>query len=148
MKKSPFYFLFLFAALAGGCSHSNIVNPSTNNISIGTFTGSFRRIHLSKNGVHDTVSANLMLNIQAANGYKVVGDTSTVHAGSNGVYVTAPNNGSVQFFDSTYPLTGVAKKIHLSGTYQYSFDGSNLLISAHTTVDTLSYEYNLKKTGN
>jgi hypothetical protein len=137
MKHKIIYLSLLISAIAAGCQKQIPVAPDPQ----GTFTGQFTRIRLNSNGKLDTTYANLQLTVQAATGYSVSGDTSTIHAGSYGTYQFSPN--LVGFLDKTYPTTGKPAKIHLSGTYQYSFDGINFIIVG--TTDSLGLIYNLKK---
>jgi hypothetical protein len=86
--------------------------------------------------------------MEPATGFAVTGDTSTIHAGSYGVYVVYLANGVVAFSDKTFPTTGIPTKYHLSGLYGYHYDGTNFQISYYSPLDTLALVYNLKKTGN
>jgi hypothetical protein len=137
MKCKIIYLSLLLSVFAAGCAKQIPVAPDPQ----GTFTGQFTRIRLNKNGKLDTAYANLQLTVQAATGYSITGDTSTIHAGSFGSYQFGGN--LVAFLDKTYPTTGKAAKIHLAGTYQYSFDGLNFIIVGSTY--SLGLIYNLKK---
>lgn len=110
----------------------------------GNFTGEFRRVHISKTGVHDTLKANIQLSLDLTTGFAVTGDTLTVHAGSHGGYAISANY--IQFNDITYPKTGTPSKIHLNGAYEYYYDGSSVFQMVTSTLpDTLSFQYDLKK---
>ena len=137
MKRKIMYLSFLVTALAAGCQKQLPVTPDLQ----GTFTGQFTRIRLNKNGKLDTAVANLQLNMQASAGYTITGDTSTIHAGSKGNYQFSAS--LVAFLDNTYSATAKSTKIHLAGTYSYSFNGVNFIIAGGT--DSLGLLYNLKK---
>jgi hypothetical protein len=145
MKSKLFYFLPLIIAFASGCLSNKNTTPVP--LPSGTFTGQFRRIHISqKTGVRDTQLASLQLVLNTATGFKVTGDTATVHAGSYGGYAIA--QGYIQFNDLTYPASGTPTKTHLEGTYLYYYDGSVFQMLYTTTPDTVSLQYDLKKTAN
>jgi hypothetical protein len=114
----------------------------------GTFTGEFRVVHLNNitQKLDTTKRSNLILTISQATGYKVTGDTVLYHAGSYGDF--AVGSSVIQFIDKTIPAnaSGVLPKIHLSGNYQYGYDGTNFIIQAAN--DTLAYQYVLKKSAN
>jgi len=144
MKSKLLYSLFSIAILASGCLGSKNT-PTPNNYPSGTFTGQFRLIHTnSSTGKHDTSSANIQLTLSTATGYKVTGDTLTLHAGSYGAY--AINTNYISFQDITMPKIGTPKKTHLNGAYQYYYDGSSVfqMIPASSS-DTLALQYDLKK---
>lgn len=133
-----------FLTLLAGCFSSGNKNTAPVPFPAGNFTGQFRAIHQnSKTGFHDTLKATLNLSLSTTTGFKVTGDTATVHAGSFGQY--AMNHVLVQFTDSTLPTTGKPAKVHLTGYYQYSYDGSTFQLLAAPS-DTLVYQYDLKKT--
>ncbi len=145
MKKTLLYFLPLVALFIFGCGPKKTTLPVP--APEGTFSGQFMFLHLhSKTGVIDTLRANLVLQMEAATGYKVTGDTSTVHAGSYGGYVVNIPTRNISFVDATFPPTGTPAKIHLSGVYDYTYDGSNLQLVVYGPQDTLLYYYNMKKT--
>jgi hypothetical protein len=147
MKNSLLYVLSLLLVFASGCVSNNVV-PSTGTIE-GAYAGQFLRIHTHPaTGAMDTVKANIDLSMETATGFKVTGDTSTVHAGSYGSYLVIPTASEVEFFDKTFPLTGFPLKTHLSGTYGYTFDGITLQITGFGAQDTLEYYYKLTRTGN
>jgi hypothetical protein len=141
-------FLFAFILLESGCGGDNISNP-TPNVPEGTFSGKFSLYHLhDKSGVVDTQTAVVNLNIETSTGFKVTGDTSTVHAGSYGSFVVNSNYTEIDFVDKTYPTTGTPAKVHLNGIYNYSFNGTTLQMVTTSAYDTLTYVYNLTRTGN
>jgi len=150
MKNKILYLLPLLVLFAGSCTTPNVTPPATALVPQGTYTGQFTLAHLdSKTGMLDTSKkANLMLNMETATGFKVTGDTATVHAGSYGGYIVTTSTGQVQFFDKTYPPTGTPAKIHLDGIYDYTYDGTTLKIAAFGPLDTLEYFYKFTKTGN
>ena len=146
MKKA-FYIFPLLVAL--GCGKSDTPAPGNTGGPVGTFAGPFMYLHKhSKTGVVDTVKANIILSMQPTVGFKVTGDTSTVHAGSFGTCVVNSTYGVVDFMDSTYPATGTPAKTHLNGVYQYAYDGTTFQLAAHGALDTTAWLYNLKRTGN
>jgi len=102
------------------------------------------RVHQnSKTQKLDTLKANLGLILSQTTGFQITGDTSTLHAGSNGSY--AANAYYMQFVDKTYVASQPFTKYHLSGVYNYNYDGTNLAIFV-TIADTISLQYLLKKT--
>ncbi|OKS85308.1 hypothetical protein RG47T_0752 [Mucilaginibacter polytrichastri] len=129
---------------------SSCMKSSSDNTPIavpsGNFSGQFRVVHRNPTtGKLDTTKkSNLVLTISTATGYKITGDTVLYHAGSYGDF--SMNSAYIQFIDKTIPAnaTGILPKIHLSGTYQYAYDGTNFQIQAAN--DTLAYQYVLKKT--
>src|SRR6476646_6738723 len=113
MKKSLIYLIPVLVALASGClkTAENVprVYPS------GTYSGEFRRLHKRTNSaIIDTTKANIKIVFEPGVGYKVLGDTLTVHAGSKVHYGFATNANYVAFDDDTYPKTGTPAKTHLA----------------------------------
>ena len=148
MKRILLYFLPFLLAFTNGCSPKSIA-PAPNNAPEGTFTGEFKFTHEhAQNGAVDSLTAKIQLQIQQSTGYKVTGDTSTVHAGSYGSYIINSSFTGIDFLDKTYPPTGTPAKIHLNGVYSYTYDGTNLQIIYLGAFDTLSYIYTLKKISN
>lgn len=143
MKKKLLYLLPVLSLLAVGCFKNQVASPAASGLPSGTFTGQFRLLHRSTDKVpFDTTSCNLTLTLNANNAtYAVTGDTSTVHAGSNGTYgISSPY---INFTDKTYPKTGAPTKTHLNGLYQYYYDGTVFQMLAYSS-DTLSLQYDLK----
>ena len=141
--------VFVLFALVGGCIGHNNPAPISGTVPTGTFTGQFARLHLnSKTGKVDTTTANLVLNMETATGFKLTGDTSNVHAGSYGSYIINSTYTAIEFIDKTYPSTGISAKTHLSGIYQYAYDSKNLEIEAYGALDTLAFFYTMVKSGN
>jgi len=132
-------------ALGFGCKKLTYVPPLAQ--PVGTFSGKFAYLHRNNDNLaYDTLQANVTLKLTSTDApFKVTGDTSTVHAGSFGTY--AINSSILVFTDKTMPPVGTPAKKHLSGTYLYSYDGSNLKMLAYSS-DTLRYEYDLTKTAN
>ena len=141
-------FIYLLPALlvltifATGCLKNS--NPPPVPYPTGTFNGQFRLLHkkLNETKVDTLKRANIQLVLETGMTYKVLGDTTTVHAGSKGQY--GINSVYMGFDDNTYPKTGTPDKIHLHGNYSYIYDGSTLVILA-VQGDTLNYRYDLKK---
>jgi hypothetical protein len=146
--KHKLLYLLLVAALASGCSNKSAPVPNNADLPTGTFSGVFTRKHINSKGVIDSAKANIQLQMEIATGFKVTGDTSTLHAGSYGGYNLTTTANTIAFFDRTYPPTGTPTKVHLSGIYQYLYSGTNLQILGYGPLDTLSFYYNLTKTGN
>jgi hypothetical protein len=148
MKRILLYSSLIFVALASGCVPTT-VSPVVAAGPEGTFTGQFMYFHLhSKTGVVDTTKANIQLQMEQSTGFKVTGDTATIHAGSFGSYIVNTAYNNVDFLDNTYPTTGTPTKFHLNGVYAYTYDGTILKMVAYSAFDTLTYFYTLKKTGN
>ena len=151
MKHNLLFLLPFLFFLASGCSEDSINGGLPNNAPEGTFTGQFTLIHVhAKTGITDTLTAALVLNIEMTTGFKITGDTSTLHAGSYGSYEVSSNGGSgqIEFLDKTYPTSGTPVKIHLDGIYDYIYDGTNLQLAAYSPLDTVEYFYKFTKTGN
>jgi hypothetical protein len=143
MKSKLLCLLLLIVVLASGC-YSDKSSAPTPVVLAGTFTGQFRLVHTAyKTGVRDTLSTNIQLTMNNSMDFAVTGDTSTIHAGSHGVYATSGNY--IQFTDITYPKTSIPVKAHLAGIYAYYYDGSIFQMVANSPFDTLSYQYDLKK---
>jgi len=148
MKRILLYSSLILIGLASGCAPKP-VSPVVAAGPEGTFTGQFMYIHIhSKTGVIDTSKANIQLQMEQSTGFKVTGDTSTVHAGSFGSYIVNTTYGQVDFLDHTYPTTGTPTKFHLNGIYAYNYDGTILKMVAYSAFDTLTYFYTLKRSGN
>jgi hypothetical protein len=143
-----FPILILLINLLVSCSLKNDVIAPPNTPS-GTFTGQFTYLHLhSATGKIDTLKANLQLTMDTKTGFKISGDTTTLHAGSYGSFIFGSGYTQIQFIDVTFPSTGKPTKIHLSGIYNYSYDGSSFKFLANGLLDTTSYRYNFTKTSN
>ncbi|MDR3693957.1 hypothetical protein [Mucilaginibacter sp.] len=146
MKNTILYFLISILLFAYGCSANKSNNPTPTTLApVGTFSGHFEVIH-HKSITIDSASANITLDMQAATGFKVTGDTSTVHEGSYGGFIVYQANNTIYFQDhDTYQAAGAAAKVHLNGLYSYSYDGTTLQIGYRSYLDTLILKYNLKK---
>ena len=145
MKHRLLYLLLSLMALNLGCKKLTYVPPPAQ--PVGTFSGKFAYLHRNIDNLpYDTLQANVTLKLTSTDGtFKVTGDTSTVHAGSFGTY--AISSSTFVFTDKTMPPVGTPVKKHLSGVYNYSYDGYSLKILAYSS-DTLRYEYDLSKTTN
>jgi hypothetical protein len=133
---------FLAILLVTACTKSDY-NAPTVTLPTGTFIGQFMRIRRNPTTTKlDTVKANLNLSLSQTTGFQITGDTSTLHAGSKGSY--AANAYYMQFIDQTYVATQPFTKYHLSGVYNYTYDGSNLKVFI-SYADTLSLQYAFKK---
>ncbi|GGH02986.1 hypothetical protein [Mucilaginibacter phyllosphaerae] len=139
MKKLV-YVLPLLLTLAAGCLGNNNGDPIPD--PAGTFSGEFRRITRNSNSTIDTLKANIKVIIEPGIGYHVLGDTSTIHAGSKGHYGIAGNG--IKFVDDTYPQTGTPQKTHLEGEYLFVYNGS--VFQMTRTSENLALQYDLKKT--
>jgi hypothetical protein len=136
--------LLLLLAFAAGCS-KQYTPPRPSSSLQGTFKGQFMFIHQPAHSTTlDTLTANIQLVMQANSTFQVTGDTSKLHAGSFGSFVPGSNS-SIQFFDNTYPASGTPAKIHLSGVYQYTYDGLYLRLAGYGPLDTVAYKYVLQK---
>lgn len=133
--------------LLTSCIKTKDANPTPFNVPDGNFSGKFLTLHKNTTtGKYDTTkTANLQLYISTSSGYKVTGDTATVHAGSYGDFAMDPNY--IQFLDKTVAAgTGVVpNKVHLNGVYQYYFDGSTVFQLQQAYLDTLVYQYDFRK---
>ena len=143
MRKILYLVPMALMALSSCLGTSTTPAPSSVNTPTGTFTGQFRRVHKNPatNKV-DTLKANLTLTLSTATGYAVTGDTTSLHAGSNGIWTI--NDTYITFVDNTLQRTGTPVKIHLNGSYPYGYDGSKLQFLT-TFADTLAYQYDLVK---
>lgn len=144
MHKLIYLLPFVIMALSSCMKSSSDVDPIP--VPSGTFTGSFRVLLLNKttNKYDTTQKIPFTMTMSTATGYKVLADTSTVHAGSYGDFSL---NGTVVYFtDKTYPKSGTPSKIHLAGgPYAYVYDGTTF--NFYTAfADTMAYVYLLKKT--
>lgn len=142
MKHKLLYFLPMLLLLGTGCFKARqavpIPEPS------GIFAGQFRIVHvtLSTNKKDTLRKANIALNLNGGTKvFSVTGDTATAHAGSFGTYtISSP---LINFTDKTFSAAAPGDKTHLTGLYQYYFDGTILQIAAGN--DTLSLQYDLKR---
>lgn len=139
MRRS-FTYLFPFcfvALLITSCVKGSSTTDTAATFPAGTFTGQFRAIHKTTTTV-DTQKANITLTLSTQTGFKLTGDTSTLIAGSHGGYLFNTTYG--YFVDST----AVSSKVHLNGTYLYSYNGS-VFQMLQVSGDTLTYQYDLVK---
>ena len=139
--KKIIYLLPVLVALVSGCFNDQNSVPAPD--PSGTFTGEFRRISKAADQSIDTLKANIKVVIQPGIGYHVLGDTTTVHAGSKGHY--GINGNGIMFVDDTYSATGTSTKTHLNGEYLFIYNGS-VFQMVRNSGDTLSLQYDLKKT--
>ena len=137
------YLLALLFLCYTGCGKINTNVPNSIIVPSGNFTGVFKRVHVKK-GVYDTLKANILLSMSVNTGFRITGDTATVHAGSYGSYAVSNDYTTIQFLDATSATKGLTPKVHLNGVYNYLYDGSRLQIVANSALDTLSYQYDLK----
>ena len=145
MKRNLIYFLPLLMLLAAGCFGNKNQAPAPS-VPIGTFKGQFFGIHTSIKNNLDTLKANLQLVLSPGAAFAVTGDTSTVHAGSYGNFgITSNSTNYINFVDKTFPISGNASKIHLSGTYQYYYDGTTFQMVGTSVMDTLILEYKMTR---
>ena len=145
MKRRFIYLLpalLVLTVFATGCFKNNNTPPIP--YPTGTFEGQFRLLHkkLTDTKVDTLKKATIQLVLETGMTFKVLGDTTTVHAGSKGQY--GINSAYMAFSDDTNPKTGTPEKIHLYGNYSYIYDGSTLVILA-VQGDTINYRYDLKK---
>jgi hypothetical protein len=144
MKKLLLYVSLVTVTMMYGCVHS-VNNPAPTLQPEGTFSGHFEVIH-QNTGVIDSASATVNLDMEAATGFKVTGDTTSVHEGSYGGFEIFSQTNTIYFQDhDTYAPTGKPAKIHLNGVYSYSYDGNLLEIGYLAPGDTLVLKYTLKK---
>ena len=146
MKNSLLYFLLLPLLFICGCSVNKSADATPADIPVGTFTGHFEIIH-NKSSTIDSASATITLDMEAATGFKITGDTSSVHEASYGGFIVYATNSTIYFQDhDTYQAAGAPAKVHLNGLYNYTYNGSLLEIGYVSSPDTLILKYNLKKT--
>jgi len=148
MKRTIFYLSILVGAFLSSCSTKNNVLPLAPAPS-GTFTGQFTLYHI--NTVTNTArgdSTMLNLSLETATGFKITGDTTTLHAGSYGSYVGNSGTSQLVFEDKTLPPTGTPAKVHLNGLYDYRYNGTTLELRTYGPLDTLEYYYKFTRTGN
>ena|ERR1700744_2973257 len=150
MKRKIYYLFLLPLSLLAmtGCLKTN-TTPNNVILPVGTFAGTFTRIHLSlQTGKLDTIKANIILTMAAATGYAVSGDT-THHAASHGGY--SVDGQYIAFSDQTLPPPGsvanapIPVKTHLNGLYQYTYStptgGAGASLQIVFTGDTVAYSY-------
>jgi hypothetical protein len=140
MKVKVIYFISVLATCLSGCLKNN-PTPATP-LPTGTFSGQFIAIRRPPDvPKKDTVKATLMVSLSQTLGFTVTGDT-TKHAGSFGDY--GVNAYNIQFVDQS-GMSAKPPKYHLSGIYNYTYDGSILEIYINY-ADTVSLSYIFKKT--
>jgi len=149
MKNKFCYLPLLLLAITSGCVNQKNPTPAPEQAPQGTFNGKFTRYvrHLSGK-VDSSATANLQLSMQPATGFKVTGDTATVHAGSYGGYSTNTQSAQILFNDVTNPPTINPPKTHLNGIYNYRYDGTTFQMAVFGPADTITYYYKFTKTGN
>lgn len=139
--KRLIYLLPTLLVLASGCFNDSNSTPIPN--PEGTFSGEFRLVRRLPNVTKlDTDKAQIKLVLKPGSGFKVLGDTATVHAGSRGQYGVSVN--TLRFIDSTFKAGNYTKR-HLQGDYLYIYNGFNLQMVLNSG-DSLSLQYDLKKT--
>ena len=147
MKRYLLYLLPLMLVLGEACSTKNDYTPPP--APLGTFKGFFKLLVKKTTGTgYDTAKkvTNLILTISAPNNFKVTGDTTTVHAGSKGLFKY--DGVYIAFGDSTYKV-GPQTKIHLVNTYQYLYTGGiRLQIQRANQAQDSVLVYDLNKTSN
>lgn len=149
MKRNVICLLTIAAACLYGCAGKSNVLPNTPVPVSGTFTGQFKLYHVNRTTNSSRVdSAYIGLVMETATGYKITGDTSKLHAGSHGSYLVDPSSSEILFADQTYPPGSSSPKVHLTGSYNYQYDGTTLQLVTYGAQDTLQYFYRLTRTGN
>jgi len=148
MKKYQLYILPILLALATSCSTKPVDTTPVDYSTVipnGNFLGPFTLIHKnSTTSKLDTSSAIITVAFSSsASTYSVAGDTSKIQAASHGTYTA--DGTLIKFTDATVTKTTSANtpKKHLSGTFFYTYDGTNLVI--YGSSDTLSFNYKLQK---
>jgi len=144
MKTKLFCLLALLSIFAMGCKKIDVTKPPSIGALAGTYSGQFVSVHINT-PKNDTVKANIQLALYPSYTFQVVGDTSTVHAGSKGSFALNSGTTTIQFFDVTFPVSGTPTKIHLSGQYQYTFDQIYLDMTGANSANTTTYTYTLTK---
>ena len=147
MKRNLFYLLPLLLIFTEACStHSdNTPIPAP----LGTFSGTFRLLVKKTTGSgYDTVkkNTNLIISLTTPNHFKVTGDTTTIHAGSRGLFQY--NGVYIAFLDSTFKAGTPQTKIHLTDTYNYLYDGTILIFQRNNTALDSIFRYDFSKTSN
>ncbi|MDN3581346.1 hypothetical protein [Mucilaginibacter flavus] len=146
MKRFLSYLLPILLIFAVACSpkSTSTVVPAPS----GTFSGQFRFYTKNSSGNYDSLRTSITLKLTTDYHFKVTGDTSTVHAGSHGTF--SYDGYYMLFGDSTYSATAPKTKKHLSGLFQYLYDGTNLKMLRSTSgssPDTIG-RYDLSRTLN
>lgn len=141
MKRNLFYLLPLLLTLGVACSPKNEVVPVAQ--PQGNFTGVFGALVKKTSGAgYDTIRDTIALKLTAASLFKVAANTRK-HVASYGAFVY--NGYYIQFNDSLAVTPGI-NKFHLKGVYQYYYDGNVFQLQRNSNGDTLTVQYNLKKT--
>jgi hypothetical protein len=149
MKRNILYLFIIAGVCLYGCNPKNDILPNTPVPVSGTYTGQFKLYHVNpKTSAVHVDSTNLNLTMETATGYKVTGDTTTLHAGSYGSYQVNQFASQILFADKTFPPSGTPAKVHLSGAYAYQYDGNTLELVTYGPQDTLQYFYKFTRTGN
>ncbi|HEX8022489.1 hypothetical protein [Mucilaginibacter sp.] len=142
MKRNLFYLLPLLLTLGVACSPKNEVVPVAQ--PQGNFTGTFGALVKKASGAgYDTIRDTISLKLTATGSLFKVAANTRKHVASYGAF--AYNGYYIQFNDSLAVVPGV-NKFHLSKVYQYYYDGNVLQMQRNTNGDTLTVQYNLKKT--
>ncbi|TWR27476.1 hypothetical protein FPZ43_13450 [Mucilaginibacter pallidiroseus] len=147
MKKLYVFLLPALVVLSAGCIKSVDSGNLTGVTPSGSYAGEFRLLLKPKNKTtFDTTKATIRLELTNNIDFKVLGDTTVVHAGSKGTYGAGSGTTAnlISFIDTTYPRTGKATKTHLNGTYVFSSTADGLQLLS-TSADTLRLEYDLKR---
>jgi hypothetical protein len=146
MKRYLFYLIPVLLIFAVACSPKSdaTVVPTP----AGSFTGQFRFYTRNSSGNYDSVKNSIFLKMTTDGHFRVISDTTLYHAGSHGTFNY--DGYYLLFNDSTYSATAPKTKRHLSGLFQYVYDGTTLKMlrtTAGTSPDTIG-RYDLTKTAN
>jgi hypothetical protein len=145
MKQKIFFIVAFVAVITTACVSNKNSAPAPA-IPSGTFAGQFRRVHTAtKTGLRDTIKTSVKLTLDKTTGFTLTDDNITgVVAGGHGGYVIQSNY--ILFNDATYQGTSsYTDKVHLTGTYQYYYDGTVFQMVNNSFLDTLSLQFDLKK---
>jgi len=131
MRKTIFILKTLSIVLVfAACNKDKLIIES------GSYSGTFK---VNYNDTSMTGFTTLILN---NSGYVCTGNPNRIPAGGSGTYTIS--NGKINFSDENIWTADFDWNLILNGTYDYTFDGSNLKIFAFKN-NVGHYEYNLIK---
>jgi len=128
--KSKVLSIFIILSFILGCE------TETPKIEEGTYTGTFTVFYSS--GIESGTTTIVLKDSE----YSCSGNSDRIPAGGSGTY--SSENGKITFVDKNFWTAEFDWNLILSGEYNYSIDGNELLITAEKS-DIGRYEYRLER---
>jgi hypothetical protein len=137
--KNDIYKIFLIAILSLNFTSCNNDDDNNGNQGLnGEYSGTFTVEYL--NG--DTFSNPVTVSFNEGNNYQSSGNDDYFPAGGSGTY--EKSNSTIEFYDINYWTANFDWNLILGGEYEYSMNGTELVITANRTEFGM-YKYELTK---